>query len=607
MAADRLKATEPVSPAGLLSGLTDKLQELESAVLRQAERFSAVLEIATLLSSVRDVDALLRTVMDRLSSLLQAEAATLFMLDAEKQELWSRVLRGGGLDEIRLPLGTGIAGHVMATGKSLLLGDAYTDSHFHPNIDRMSGFVTKSMIAVPLKHVSGRILGVVEVLNRKTNVFSAEDLALVEAVATQIAAVLDNVLLYEELRAQNEALRKAKSDLSNALKDLDLLFETEKAVSSAEKQSDLLEIILARVAPTLGATSAAIFLTDPGEQQGALYFKSIVDERSESLMTLKTKPGQGIVGHVARTGETVRLAHAADHPAHDPAIPARLDIRADAVLCVPITVDELVVGSLALLNKPSGFTESDERLATLIAGQAGRSIKVRRNRDEAEQRERLAAIGQMLSGVGHDFRTPLTVISGYTELMATEPDEQQRLQYAGVVDKQFEHLNAMMRETLAFARGERELLIRKVYLQKFASETEAYLKQEFKKSPVRLSVVPRYTGPARFDEGKLRRVVFNLARNAVEAMPTGGNFLFSIDREADDLVLRFEDDGPGLPPEIADRVFDPFATAGRPEGTGLGLSIVKQIADEHGGSVTVESAPGKGTRFEFKIPVGLAA
>ena len=272
------------------------------------------------------------------------------------------------------------------------------------------------------------------------------------------------------------------------------------------------------------------------------------------------------------------------------------------MLSVPIAVEEGVVGALALLNKPAGFTESDERLATLIAGQAGRSIKVRRNRDEAEQRERLAAIGQMLSGVVHDFRTPLTVISGYTELMATEPDEPQRLQYATVVDKQFEHLNAMMRETLAFARGERELLIRKVYLQKFASETEAYLRQEFKKSPVRLSVVPRYTGPARFDEGKLRRVVFNLARNAVEAMPTGGNFLFSIDREADDLVLRFEDDGPGLPPEIADRVFDPFATAGRPEGTGLGLSIVKQIADEHGGTVKRGERAGEGDPLRVQNP-----
>ncbi len=79
-----------------------------------------------------------------------------------------------------------------------------------------------------------------------------------------------------------------------------------------------MDIILARVAPTLGATSAAIFLADPGEQQGALYFKSIGDEKAESLMTLKPKPGQGIVGHVARTGQIVRVAHAADHPAHDP-------------------------------------------------------------------------------------------------------------------------------------------------------------------------------------------------------------------------------------------------------------------------------------------------
>ena len=369
-------------------------------------------------------------------------------------------------------------------------------------------------------------------------------------MATQIAAVLDNVLLYEELRAQNEALRKAKSDLSNALKDLDLLFETEKAVSSAEKQSDLMDVLLARVAPTLGATAAAIFLVDPGESQGALYFKSLVGEKAESLVTVKLKPGQGIVGHVARTGETVRVAHAADHSGARPGIPARLDVRADAVLCVPITVDEVVVGALALLNKPCGFTESDERLATLIAGQAGRSIKVRRNRDEAEQRERLAAIGQMLSGRG--ARLPHAA-HRHQRLHRADGHRAGRaaaaLQYAAVVDKQFEHLNAMMRETLAFARGERELLIRKVYLQKFASETEAYLRQEFRKSPVRLSVVPRYTGPARFDEGKLRRVVFNLARNAVEAMPTGGNFLFSIDREDDDLVLRFEDDGPGLPPE----------------------------------------------------------
>src|SRR5262249_56778677 len=135
----------------------------------------------------------------------------------------------------------------------------------------------------------------------------------------------------------------------------------------------------------------------------------------------------------------------------------------------PSSVNATLGGSMVVINKPAGCAESDERLATLLAGQTGRSIQVRRNREEAERRERLAAIGQMLSGVVHDFRSPLPVISGYTELMATEPDEGQREAYAAVVDKQFEHLNGMMRETLAFARGERELLIRKVYLQKFAT------------------------------------------------------------------------------------------------------------------------------------------
>ncbi len=603
--AERLKSAEPGSPAGLLSGLTDKLQELESAVMRQAERFSAVLEIGTTLASARDVDAILRTVVERLSSLLGAEAATLFMLDAQKQELWSRVLRGSTLDEIRLPLGTGIAGHVVATGESLLLGDAYSDSRFHPNIDRQSGFSTRSMVAVPLKHVSGRILGVVEVLHTRVNAFTKDDLALVEAVATQIAAVLDNVLLYEELRAQNEELRKAKSELSEALKDLDLLFEVEKSVSSAEKQSDLLDGILAKATATLGASAASILLAE--QDAGALYFKSVTGEKAESLKAMKLRPGQGIAGHVALTGQAVRVTLAQASPHFDESLSRRLGVKTEAVLCVPIRTEDQVVGALELLNKPGGFTETDERLATLLAGQAGRAIQLRRNREEGERRARLAAIGQMLSGVVHDFRTPLTVISGYTELMSAEPDEKQRQAYLSVVDKQFEHLNGMMRETLAFARGERELFLRKVYLQKFASEIEEYLRQEFRKSPVRLQVVPRYTGPARFDESKLRRVVFNIARNAVEAMPDGGNFLFSIDREEDDLVLRFEDDGPGIPPEIANRLFESFSTAGRAEGTGLGLSIVKRIADEHGGSVRCESAPGQGTRFEFRVPVGLAA
>lgn len=395
-----------------------------------AERFNAVLEIGTALASARDVDALLTLVIERLSGLLSADAATLFVHDAEADALVSRVLRGGGLKELRLNPRDGIVGHVFQTGETLLIPDAYSDGRFNPEVDRQSGFRTRSIIAAPLRHVSGHLLGVVEVMHSKVAAFNGEDRALVEAISAQIAGVLDNVLLVETLRAQNEQLRAA-----------------------------------------LG-------------------------------------------------------------------------------------------------------------------------------------KERLAAVGQMLSGVLHDLRTPMTIISGYTQLLAEEESAAERAQLAKRVEKQVEHISAMTRETLAFARGERELLVRKVYLQHFCREVEEYLRKEFEPCGVELRMKVSYAGTVRADENKLKRVVYNIARNAAQAMPGGGRFTLTVERDADILVLRFEDTGPGVPPEIADRLFESFVTAGKSGGSGLGLAIVKRIVDAHGGTVSFRSRRDEGTTFEVRLPLG---
>ena len=131
----------------------------EVVASRQAERFTAVLEIGAAISSARDIDELLRLVMDRLTALLGAEASSLFMLDPKRSELWSRVLRGSSLKEIRIPADRGIAGHVVATGQTLLLADAYADERFNPEVDRSSGFHTRSIIAAPLRHERNLIVG----------------------------------------------------------------------------------------------------------------------------------------------------------------------------------------------------------------------------------------------------------------------------------------------------------------------------------------------------------------------------------------------------------------------------------------------------------------
>lgn len=601
---DRVKgnAAKPVqgSPAGLLTGLSGKLAELEQAVSRQGERFAAVLEIGTMVSSATSIDELLRVVIERLTALLGAEAATLFMLDVQTDELWSRVLRGSTLKEIRVPAQKGIVGHVVTTGQALVTGDAYSDVRFNPDVDRKSGFRTRSVIAAPLRHVSGRILGALEVLDRKVNAFTTEDRALVEAVASQIAAVLENVLLLDQLRTQNEQLKRAKEDLSQAVLDLDLLYDVERAVSSAEKQDELLDSILEKATSVIGCGAGSILLSN--EDYDALFFRSARGEKSEALVSVQLKAGQGIAGHVAQTGETIRVAEAEESEHYDKSVAKKLGVQVRSVLCVPIPGEDHILGSLELLNKPGGFSEGDERLATLLAGQAGRAILLRRNREEGEREARLAAIGKGLSGVLHDLRTPMTIISGYVQLMSSETDEKLRGEYAQIVEKQFEHIGAMTRETLAFARGEKELLVRKIYLQKFAEEVEGYLRKDFERTTVELVMDVRFKGVVRADENKLKRVVYNIARNAVQAMEEGGKFTFTIDKDGSELLFRFTDTGPGIPEEIADKLFQSFVTAGKKNGTGLGLAIVKQIAEEHGGGVTFKTKAGKGTTFEVRIP-----
>jgi signal transduction histidine kinase len=584
----------------LLRSFSDKLAELEVVLGRQSERFAGILDIAAALSSARELDALLQLVVERVTTLLRAEAATLFLLDETTDELWSKVLRGSALKELRLPSSKGIAGHVVRTGDLVSLGDAYADARFNPEVDRKSGFKTRSLIAAPLRHVSGRILGVLQVLHRQPDAFGPEDLHLVEAVAAQIAGVLDNVLLLEELKRQNAALTQTQGELSDAVRELDLLYEVEKAITSTESQQELLERILVKAMEVSGAAAAAVLLCE--EEGQTLYFRSRRNGQGDGLASFPLAPGRGVVGHVALTGKRVRLADAERSPHLDKALTRKLGVTPKALLCVPIPGDQGVLGALELLNKRGGFVDADERLVTLLAGQTGRAILQRRAREQGERKARLAAVGQMLAGVLHDLRTPLTIASGYVQLLSIEPDPQERAKFAEIVGNQFEHIDSMTRETLAFARGERDLLIRKVYMQKFVQEVEAFLRKDLENGGVELKLQASYTGAARFDETKLKRVIYNIARNALQAMPDGGRFTFGVEKDEGELVFRFADTGPGVPEEIADSLFEEFVTAGKSDGTGLGLAIVKRITEEHGGTVSCRSRPGKGTTFEVRIP-----
>jgi signal transduction histidine kinase len=196
----------------------------------------------------------------------------------------------------------------------------------------------------------------------------------------------------------------------------------------------------------------------------------------------------------------------------------------------------------------------------------------------------------------------MTVISGYVQLMVDADGEEKRAEYAELILKQFDFLTSMQREVLEFARGERSVFIRKVYLRKFFADITRQLGLEMDGRAIELEVDVDSKGVARFDETRVARAIHNLARNAIEAMAErGGRLTLRGHLEGRDLVIVVSDTGQGIPKEVEGRLFQSFVTAGKQGGTGLGLAIVKKIVDEHGGSIEVQTS-SRGTTFVIKLP-----
>jgi signal transduction histidine kinase len=312
-----------------------------------------------------------------------------------------------------------------------------------------------------------------------------------------------------------------------------------------------------------------------------------------------------------RNNEVLVTNDALADPRRDTTFDEHVGFDSEAAIAVPIEGDggehAKPLGAIALYNKKDRrFTEEDRALVVLITANASTALRLQMAREAREREERLTTIGRLLSGVIHDLKNPLTVISGYVQLMQQTDERAQRDEYAELILKQFDHISTMQREVLEFARGEKSVLVRKVYLQKFWSELKTQLEALLARYDVELVVDVQDKGTARFDEGRITRAVYNLARNAAEAMgERGGKFTVRITREkdADDhaLVMTFSDNGPGIPKEIEHRLFQSFVTSGKKGGTGLGLAIVKKIVEEHGGEISVHST-SKGATFKLRLP-----
>jgi len=569
--------------------LNERVQRLET------ERDS-IQQIGNSLSSELNLDRLLILVMDEVNRLMNSERGTFYIVDEERGELWSRIAQKAEIQEIRLKIGKGIAGYVARTGETINIEDAYNDSRFDPTTDKKTGYITRNILCVPIFESSKEekkkknIIGVLQILNKRNGVFNKDDEKLLASIASQVAVSVNNSRLYTRLE------KKMNAQV--------LLFAIERESNKAHTLNDLLAILITEITKTLKVEAALISLRDKNTNK--FVHRASHNIAIDTFQNPDEELQRPEIQKVESTGEIYHSNQAEEDPLFDKAFGDLLGIKVLQFASAPLKAGNEVIGILEVFNKAEAndfFRKEDILLIESLASMISRIIENFQLREEKIKADRLSTIGNMMSTIVHDLRTPINNIYGFVDLMEEEDNAEERKEYADIVNKQIKNLNNMTKDILQFARGETTILPVKHPTDKVVKEFARLYEADISKRGIKFEHSCNAPYMIYIDPEKISRVFMNIMKNALEAMEKGGTFSIAVEKVDDEVEFSLSDTGKGIPAEIKDHLFDSFVTSGKKDGTGLGLAIVKKIIDEHNGRIEVDSEPGAGTTFKiyFKI------
>jgi len=410
---------------------------------------------------------------------------------------------------------------------------------------------------------------------------------------------------------------------------LRILLDVLKAMSAETDFDRLLQLIMEETARAMDADRSTLFLVD--DSRGELWSRVALglEKRGE----IRFKSHLGIAGHVATTGQALNIPEAYEDPRFNQAVDRQTGYRTKTILCVPVRNKAgAIVGVLQVLNKRTGiFTPTDEEMLDALASQAAITLENARLYEDlrsayAELKQLDSMKGNFLANISHELRTPLAPIIGYVEILLSDRAD-------SLTDRQRSHLLAMaqsvdrlqglIEDLLAFVQMDQGSL----YL-----DTQVVTVGPLLEERARL-ITPRATGKGLLvqvtsppdlpdvlaDPKQIGRALALMLDNAVKFTPEGGR----IQLEAKTVTgsdhppplwqdgcveVSLTDTGIGIPADRIPRIFEKFyqvdASMTRSHGgTGLGLALVKQIMDAHGTRVEVESTPGIGSAFRFRLPI----
>lgn len=585
---------------------------------REAEA-RALFEVGRLISSTLDPDRVFDRIVERVLELMRVRACGIFRLDPDGL---LRYARGAGLSqefvrEMVVPPGDGTSGRSVAERRPVwtteILGAEMVGSAVVRRLVEQEGY--RAALSVPIL-TQGAPFGCLATYWWEPHEPTAAEVQTLTSLATLAAVAIENARLYDATRHQVERLER--------------LSHVNRAVSASLRLDDVLDEITRAAGTLCDAPLATTWLAD--ETQRVLVRRAFhgAQELRDQLPD-RLAFGQGGVGIVAERREALLNVRVEGNPE----IVGREALVAQGVRTfsgLPVMLGDRLLGVLAVSDRegrPLG--EADEALLRALVGQAAVAIQnarlyedaraheiearralaeLRRTQEQLVRMEKLRALGEMASGVAHDFNNVLAVILGRVQLLQRKLEDPTFQRWLAIVEQAALDGAQTVRQIQEFTRVRRDQPTQTVDVNQAIRDavemTRARWQDESQSRgvPIQLALDLGAVPPVDGQPSELREVLTNLILNAVDALPRGGQIRIATRERGERVEVSVADTGVGMSESVRRRIFEPFFSTKGPSGTGLGLAMVYGIVSRHGGEILVDTAEGAGSTFTIRLPVG---
>ena len=520
---------------------------------RERRRGEALADIARAVSSSLRLADVLDLSLRHAMALLHTRGAGIGLLRDDQIILVAGNGSASSLIGAPIPLRASISGIAILERRTVICNNANVEEAYAPS--RIAADVERTLVA-PLFSIEG-VIGTLSVIDRGSE-FTTDDAEILQRLGDQVAVAISNARLFEEERERALALQRSEVRYSR------LVESASDAIFTADA-SGLMTAVNRSLERSSGKTRADLLAT---------HFTSLIDSRDHAAADQAiddTFRGQ-------RRRVELRWVNAAG------------ERRLCSLTLTPLTEgggeEEIVTGALGIIRDVT----DEKRLA-----------------EQLMQQEKLAAVGQLVSGVAHELNNPLASVMAFAQLLLAAPgDAPQDRGALDAIHQETKRAARIVANLLTFAR-QHQPERRVADLNQVVDDTLELRRYALRIAQIEIETELDSTLPLTWaDPFQLQQVVLNLVTNAEQALTSWmgpRTIRVTTGMSGDLIVIRVGDTGPGIATEHMPRIFNPFFTT-KPvgEGTGLGLSISDGIVREHGGRIRVESCQGQGATFVIELP-----